>query len=319
MTFTTLPEMFSSVFNNLSYSFSNVSEPELFLEIRSVRDGTTLGSKRFYNTSGGTLNIAPMIRKSIRFTPSTGMTGFYDSESRAASVQLAARTTFSEVRTFIAAHNAVNPPHILTTMPSHRIIAYGESDEITCCIPAQHTVSVTSDITAQALTYSAVGGHELTVFRLNTQSFLPTVSSISVRITTGSQLIGQIDYMVVPSSISGCRLAWRSSAGSIEHYTFPVIKSITQKIRKGQALTDENRYENFSIHSERTTTLSSAFEPVAVAEALAEIVASPQVWQINDNKYQETDILTREQTISRHGTLACIEIDLRPKQETRCL
>ena len=311
--------MFSSVFSDLSYSFSNASEPELFLEIRSVRDGTTLGSKRFYNTSDGTLNIAPIIRKSIRFAPSSGMTGFYDPESRAASVQLAAGTTFSEVRTFVAAHNTINPPRILTTMPSHRIIAYGESDEITCCIPAQHTVSVTSDITAQALTYSAVGGQELTVFRLNTQSFLPTVSSISVRITTGSQLIGQIDYVVVPANASGCRLAWRSSAGSIEHYTFPVIKSVTQKIRKEQVLTDRNGYENFSIRNERTTTLSSAFEPAAVTEALAEIAASPQVWRIDGNKYEEMDILTEEQTISRHGILASIEISLRPKQETRCL
>ena len=54
----------------------------------------------------------------------------------------------------------MKPSRILTTMPSHRIIAYGESDEITCCIPGQHTVTVTSDITAEALTYNAIGGEE---------------------------------------------------------------------------------------------------------------------------------------------------------------
>ena len=60
-------------------------------------------------------------------------------------------------------------------------------------------------------------------------------------------------------------------------------------------------------------------EPAAVIEALAEIAASPQVWKIDGDKYEEVDILTREQTIGRHGSLGCIEISLRPRQETRCL
>lgn len=92
-----------------------------------------------------------------------------------------------------------------------------------------------------------------------------------------------------------------------------------QKIRKEQVLTDDAGYEDISIRDERTTTLASAFEPAAVIEALAEIAASPQVWKIDGDKYEEVDILTREQTIGRHGSLGCIEISLRPRQETRCL
>lgn len=319
MTFTSLPEMFSSVFGPLAYTFSNAAETELFLEILSTRDGSRIGSKRFYNTPTGTLNIAPMVRKNIRFVPSSGMTGFCNSESRSASVQLAVGTTYSEVRTFVAAHDSVKPSRILTTMPSHRIIAYGESDEITCCIPGQHTVTVTSDITAEALTYNAIGGEELTLFRLNTRSFLPSVGTITVRIATAGQTVAEIGYTVVPKCDEGCRIAWRSRAGSIEHYTFPVVKSVVQKIRKEQVLTDDAGYEDISIRDERTTTLASAFEPAAVIEALAEIAASPQVWKIDGDKYEEVDILTREQTIGRHGSLGCIEISLRPRQETRCL
>ena len=41
MTFTSLPEMFSSVFGPLAYTFSNAAETELFLEILSTRDGFT--------------------------------------------------------------------------------------------------------------------------------------------------------------------------------------------------------------------------------------------------------------------------------------
>lgn len=98
-----------------------------------------------------------------------------------------------------------------------------------------------------------------------------------------------------------------------------MVKSVVQKIRKEQVLTDDAGYEDISIRDERTTTLASAFEPAAVIEALTEIAASPQVWKIDGDKYEEVDILTREQTIGRHGSLGCIEISLRPRQETRCL
>uniref|UniRef100_UPI003FD6D3DA hypothetical protein n=1 Tax=Alistipes putredinis TaxID=28117 RepID=UPI003FD6D3DA len=101
--------------------------------------------------------------------------------------------------------------------------------------------------------------------------------------------------------------------------TFLSQKSVVQKIRKEQVLTDDAGYEDISIRDERTTTLASAFEPAAVIEALAEIAASPQVWKIDGDKYEEVDILIREQTIGRHGSLGCIEISLRPRQETRCL
>ena len=75
-------------------------------------------------------------------------------------------------------------------------------------------------------------------------------------------------------------------------------RSTTQDVykRQEQVLTDDAGYEDISIRDERTTTLASAFEPAAVIEALAEIAASPQVWKIDGDKYEEVDILTREQT-----------------------
>ena len=69
--------------------------------------------------------------------------------------------------------------------------------------------------------------------------------------------------------------------------------------------------------------VSAPFFPIiyvrGYAMTPAEIAASPQVWKIDGDKYEEVDILIREQTIGRHGSLGCIEISLRPRQETRCL
>ena len=319
MTFTSLPEMFSSVFDPLAYTFSNAAETELFLEILSTRDGSRIGSKRFYNTPTGTLNIAPMVRKNIRFVPSSGMTGFCNSESRSASVQLAAGTIYSEVRTFVAAHDSVKPSRILTTMPSHRIIAYGESDEITCCIPGTahrngherhygRSSYVQCDrrggadpLPAQHPKFSALGRHDHRPDRHR------RADRSGNRLHGRSEMRRRMPY----------RLAKPCRFDRTLHFSGG--ESVVQKIRKEQVLTDDAGYEDISIRDERTTTLASAFEPAAVIEALAEIAASPQVWKIDGDKYEEVDILTREQTIGRHGSLGCIEISLRPRQETRCL
>ena len=98
-----------------------------------------------------------------------------------------------------------------------------------------------------------------------------------------------------------------------------MVKSVVQKIRKEQVLTDDAGYEDISIRDERTRPSPRPSNPPPLSKRWAEIAASPQVWKIDGDKYEEVDILTREQTIGRHGSLGCIEISLRPRQETRCL
>lgn len=320
MIFTQLPEQFASIQGNLLYRFTGVSTTETFLTILNVRNGAVLGSKRFYKTTQGITDIAPMIRKSIRFIPSTGLTGVCDSNSRTVRVQLSGDSTFSLARTFIAARRNATPPEILTTMPHRRIIPRGASDEITCCIPAEHTISVTTDLSGLPIEFVVAAGQDLTVFRLDTRSLPISVGSVSVRFSTAGQIVGQIDYLVTPSLEGGRRLAWRSSMGSIEHYTFPVVKSIVQHIKKEQIYTAEGGCTDTEIRREQITTLTSAFESTAVIEALSEIAASPQVWLVNGaDEYQEVNVLPSEQTLRRHGSLCCVEVSLRPKLNLRPL
>ena len=314
MIFTQLPQPFASVHRPLTYVFSQIAASELHLRVLDVRSGALLGSKRFHAVGQAAADVAPIVRRALRFRPTAGATGVVRGEDRTVCVQLAGEETFSPVRSFTAAAGVPLPPALLTTMPSRRIMAYGESDEITCCIPERHTVTITGDGAASPLEFRMPADErELTLIRVDTRDFAPETRSISVVVATDGAVVGRIDYTLVASFGAGSvRMAWRSSAGSIEHYTFPVVAGIARRTERTTWRTDRGETVA-SVRSERLVTLRSAFETAAVAEALSEIAAAPQVWRVASDGYEPVELLAAEepQALSRHGALCCVEIVLR--------
>ena len=108
----------------------------------------------------------------------------------------------------------------------------------------------------------------------------------------------------------------RSSAGSIEHYTFPIEKSVTAETVKNRAYGTDGHL-TAAARTERRTTLVSAYETRAVLEALGEITASPEVWLAEDGGYTPIDVTTPAAVVHRHAAVSCLEIEIRPKRKTR--
>ncbi|MDE5731126.1 MAG: hypothetical protein K2H81_06385 [Alistipes sp.] len=320
MLFTQMPQPFASVHRPLTYVFSRIAAPELHLRVLDVRSGALLGSKRFHAVETAAADIAPIVRRALRFRPVPGATGVTRGEDRTVCVQLSGEESFSPVRSFTGAGAAPLPPCLMTTMPLRRVIAYGESDEITCCIPGQHTVTIAGDGSAEPLEFRmAADGRELTLIRVDTRDFAPDTRSISVVVAADGRVVGRIDYTVVASFGAGSvRLAWRSSAGSVEHYTFPVVAGIVRKTVRESLRTDRGKVVA-SVRSERLVTLRSAIETAAVVEALSEIAAAPQVWRVASDGYEPVELLPEErpQALCSHGTLCCVEIVLRNPSQIR--
>lgn len=319
MRFTKIPEPFASVQGELSYTFAEATEEQVVLSVVDVRTGARLGVKQLFHTTSGSTDIAPMVRKNIRFVPSEGPTGIYDTTNRSALIEVRAATgQRSDMREFLPCRIDGQPAQVLTTMPRRRIIARGEIDEITILAPDGFWVEITTD-RGYATTMYYTGGESISLFRLETDYFEPGTGTITLKFVAQETVVHQIDYTVVPATGTGRRLAWQSTAGSIEHYTFPVVKSEVEKIEKGEVYTAADGYISTSTTTERTTTLLSAYEPVATIEALAAIAASPRVWLVTGERYDEVDVLPAEQIVRRHGSLRCVEIEYRPKFKKRSL
>ena len=203
-----------------------------------VGDGSALlGAKRFAAVAEAAFDAAPYLRRRLHFTPATGRTGFYPAEGRTVTAVVEAAGTDGEAaaavapaRTFLPG-DAPGTPGLRTSMPLVRLIPEDACDELTLLTDGPCIVTVTAEAgdtaTAESYRASEAGLH---LFRLDMRDF-PGAE----RVTVDAGTCGTVVYSVTPAVQGQVRLAWRSSAGSVEHYTFPIVRTTTVRTERRAA------------------------------------------------------------------------------------
>ena len=333
MTFTQIPQQYAPLGGELRYTVTTQEAATLDLHIVDAGSGKAVGAKRFAGATAASFDAAPCLRRAVRFVPTTGGTGFHATDGRTVMALVEAQTLSADtvpgkqiagtaaenpltspLRTFLPRMTAITAPALLTTMPFTRLIACGECDELTLFSDEACTVIVTAQAgtTATARSYRTLTGGVL-VFRLDTRDF-PGAETLTV----DAGACGTIAYTLVTAVPETRRLAWRSSAGSIEHYTFPVERSVTLETAKKRAY-GSGGHLVAQAATERRSVLVSAYETREVVEALAEICASPDVWLAAEAGYEAVDTVTDKAVVHRHGAVSCLEIEIRDKRKTGAL
>ena len=285
------------------------------IRLTDLQTGELLGTKRFAEVAEAAFDASPIVRHRLHFKPLKSRTsGFMVPEDRRCRVAATAVAADDPDRPVVSAEtlfhagSAESPvPSFATTMPRQRLIAPGEWDELTLLSDEMPQITVTAAGPAGETrrVYNVVNFH-VNLFRLHADDF-PDAERITVEARAG----GKIEYAVLPAPTGARRIAWRSSAGSIEHYTFPTEAEATLAVSKSRAVGPEG-LATVAVAAERRLRLRSAYETRETLEALAEIVASPQVWIATDEGYRPVDVLTETATIHRHGVLSLLEIEIRP-------
>ena len=304
MTFTQIPQQYAPLGAEAVYAVENPAGGDLDIRIADEK-GATLGALRFAAAATARFDAAPALRRALRFIPLVGNTGFYAATGRVvkAAVTAGAAGTLPEgteatapARTFLPGREAAEAPALLTTLPRRRIIPEGACEELTL-LTASDAEAVVTARTADSLTaesYSVRTSGPL-LFRIDTRDF-PGAETLSIDFGE----IGTVEYTVVPAVREAVRLAWRSSAGSVEHYSFPVVREVTKSTQKRRACGPDGHVV-VPQRSERRTVLASAYE-------------TPEVWIAGEEIYTPADVLTDEATVLRRGTMSCLEIEIRDKR-----
>jgi hypothetical protein len=316
MTFTQIPQQYAPLGGELRYAVSAGEAGVIDLRMIDAKSGELIGAKRFAGAATASFDAGPYLRRATRFTPQTGGTGFHTAQGRTVLALVEAVATLPDAtgsvtiaspeRTFLPCPKSVEGPALLTSMPNVRLISPGESDELTLFSKEACTVTVTAQAgrTATAETYrTKTGGVHL--FRLDTADF-PGAETLTV----DAGACGQVAYTVIPALHGARRIAWRSNAGSVEHYTFPVEQSESVETVKTRAYGAAGRCIVRSA-ADRLTKLASAYETRAVIAALSEILTSGGVWIAEGMRYTQVDVLTGSAVVHRHGAVSCLEIEIR--------
>ena len=312
MQFSRIPEAGAPLGGPLVYAFAG-ERSHYDLRIVDAARKACCGAKRFADVDCASFDAAPILRRACTFAPATGPTGVYSADARWATavVELVDRTSGQTLaapeRRFLPAAEAAAAPALLTALPANRLIAAGESDELTLLTDAPLELTLRIEYGPHVATEThrlpAAGLH---LFRLCTADF-PQAD----RITVDAGPCGTVVYSVTAPVQGAVRLAWRSRAGSVEHYTFPTEVAAGVEALRREAYGPDGYVGGASVESYRK--LRSAAEGREVLEALAELLATPEVWLVEGDRYTPVNAAAERAVVHSHGALRWMEITVRPK------
>ena len=309
LTITKQPTLNAATEATAEYRIETDRAETLNVKLTDAETGELLGTKRYAEANEATVDAAPIVNRHLNFAPQAGPTGFLTVKDRRRDVRMtvetAEATATSGICTYHAGNRTETAPALLTTMPLRRLIAPGECDEVTFLTLDTPWVEVTATGPAGTKKKAYTARNTIVhVFRLNTADF-PDAERIVL--TTGEGLT--VEYAVIPSPAGARRIAWRSHAGSLEHYTFPTETAAVAAAKKNRIRTPEGT-GTMTTTKERRLRLRSAYETREVLEALAETIAAPQVWLAEADGYTPVEVTTEEATLHRHGTLNMLELEI---------
>lgn len=305
MKFTQIPAQYASLAGPLVYGIEADTVGTYDVQAINTTTNKIIGAKRLAGVRSATIDLAPMLRSTLEFQSEKVPTGFCDASGRSVSVIVKCGGVSSQKRTFIPGPTSVAAPSILTTMPKNRLIAHGECDDVTIFTDGGSvSLHAFGDSCDEHREYASHGDPGIAAFKLYTGEF-PKAGAVTLDFGGGQT----ITYTVTDTIKGGRRIAWRSSAGSVEHYTFPVVKSAGVAAAKQRAC-NATGVVAATVDKEWRTTLCSAYETHAMLDILSEIVTSENVWVVEDQAYTPVDVVTAAAAVRRHGSIGLLEIEI---------
>ena len=318
MRFTSTPQNFTPIEQGLVFAFTtdNSTPATVVVEIVDCSDESVIATLRLHNVTTAEVDIAPYIapfaeRKPLKCSTSTlqeAPTALY--KVRVDDVE-SAELLVSLNRSKVVA------PAVVTTMSSQRRLACGECDELLLFAEEGSDLEIVmSTDTGEELRLEKVssGAEMLTVVA---DDFGEECRRVDVAVLCDGGEVASLCYNIVAPSGRGVRLAWLSSEGSIERYTFPVTHSITLNAER-ERVGDGEILRTVACRSESRLEVASRYEPRATIAALSEIVTSSRVWLVADEDI-EVDVVTATTTQSLFGEPSAVVLSLRLWQREEAL
>lgn len=313
MKFTSQPENLSPVDAGLIYSFDAETERPRDVEVSVIEydSDETVGRQMLCGVTSGSFDIAPYVRRFIDPRP-TAERGTMLTEAPCRQFVVEIDGVRSDVLTLSDNRVGVVADSWLSTMTEHRRIGYGERDEIRlfCRQGEELETTVVAD-NGMTMNSQAEFDSGAAVLRIDTCDFPEESRTLEVRIVSRGRYFRCIYYSIVRRCPDSLRLAWISSVGTVERYTFPIVRSIVRNTVRRTAADADGFRRTVGSESEQCMRVVSDYERRGIVAALAEIADSPRVWIDGALVCSEVEVLTTASTLYEYGRPCCIDIDLR--------
>lgn len=297
------------------------SPPDRVVSIIDAVTEEVIAVKKFYSTDEFTINVSPILK--ALYTPEvcTFGLGFVSSYVNSGYVKVYLRDgdgNESDPVLLVYSLGGYEDIHFVSSrdITEERTIYYAEKDFLrfqllpnsTATVTLRHYMTGYEDYVAEKSYTSKLDATGATVFSLfacmlsgNTYPVYDysLIERIEVLVSDAYGIsLDPMNYNFVSTPQNVQRVAWLSSSGAIEHYTFEnVVKSsrtsdgCMRKTLRSSPLNDDMR------------------------DFLSEIVMAEQVWAVNKLVYYKVTMLSDAVEIAPEGTLSSIEFEIEYKDE----
>lgn len=317
MKITRQPDNFTPLSEGHVIAFDTESATPVDVEVNvlDMRSFQTITRMRLCGVTSGEIDVAPYIGRLLEAVPCSDC-----GTSLNVAPYVCYTVVFNGVRTdkIYACMNRVAPtlPSWLSTMPQHRRLLYGEHDEVMLFGPklALFEATAVAD-TGDDVSLTLAGESGAAMFCLDTLDFPETVRSIELSLKCNGTGLLTIFYTVERDRGTGVRLVWTSSAGTIERYTFPIVRNTVQSVVRESVADADGMPVTVGCTTEQTLRLVSDYERRSMAGAIAEVAQSPKVWRECGNVLSRVEVTTASTTLYEFGRPDCVEVDIRTRRK----
>lgn len=293
MILTTLSPDFTPRSQALRFGIDTESESpqDVELEVVDATTDTTLARQLLREVTTAELNIAPYTREFTDHKPSQVRHSSFK-EAPSSLYAIRSEESLSEPLRITVNRRVQSTPTLVTSMPHNRTISLGERDELLLlACPDDHIEAIITGDTGEEITLGYTTSTGATILSISTEDFASNIGTLDVEIVCNGEKFATLHYRMVRSGRKAMRVAWISSEGSIERYTFPVTAQRQQKSEKRTVAMAEGQ-RVVSTTTEQTEVLLSRYEPRLTIEALAEIISATKVWVERYDNCHEVEVLT---------------------------
>ena len=319
MRFCSTPQNFTPIEQGLVFAFTteNDTPASVVAEIVDCSDESVVATLRLHDVTTAEVDIAPYIAPFVERKPLRGAVSML-CEAPTASYKLRIGEVESADVKVSLNRSEVIAPAVATTMSSQRRLACGESDEVLLFAEDGSSIEVVMESdTGESLHLEEVTSSGVMLFTIVATDFSQKCQWVDVVVLCDGNEVATLRYNIVAPTVRGVRLAWLSSEGSIERYTFPIAQSVTlnaerERVGRGEIV------RTVACRSESRLEMVSRYEPRATIAALSEIVASSRGWLVAEEDIAVA-VVTSTTTQNLFGVPSSVALTLRLWQREEAL
>lgn len=313
MKFINIPKNGASWGGELCYSFATELDQPSDVQV-IVRDADTneeFGRMRLYSVIGGTVDIAPAVRRKMSHElPSSATPQIIPSRAMCRVIVEVEGVRSPTITLFRASYNPL-VHSLLSSMSTECGIASGDT--------LRFTLNVVKGATITVVELTSLRPRQIAHLSYNAQSqvveaVLPITNlskeadKVVVSISNGIAT-DRAEYRIVERTEGSRKLLWYNAQGGVESYIFPYSRLLERKADVSTIRTATKQHSSLTAAHSRVR-LTSAVLQLREQERLAEILRSPYIFEERSDTILGVELPSRELRYDDHGALKRLSLDI---------